>query len=384
MINFSLSEQQLALRETARKFARQEMMPNAARYDQTMEYPKEIIDKAHSLGLLNVSLTEELGGLGLSMVDQMIIGEEMAYGCSGMSTAMGANDLSLGPLLIAGNKEQLEEFAKPMSEKPIMASYCVTEPGAGSDVQALRTTVRRDGDNYIMNGEKMWITNASKATWFYVLSTLDPKLGFKGMCAFVIPANLPGIQVGKKEINMGQRCSDTRGITFNDVKISKRYLLGKEGDGFKIAMKAFDMARPGTAIAAVGVAQCAFDHATRYAQERQTFGKPIAQHQAVAFMLADMAQEIEAARLLVYKAAFLHDQGERNTKAASMAKCFAGDTAVRTAMNALQIFGGYGYSTEYPMEKLYRDAKIFQIYEGANQIQRLIISRHVLDENAIG
>lgn len=384
MINFTLSEQQLALRETARKFARQEMVPNAARYDQTMEYPKEIIDKAHGLGLLNVSLPEELGGLGLSMVEQMIIGEEMAYGCSGMSTAMGANDLSLGPLLIAGNAEQKEEFARPMSEKPIMASYCVTEPGAGSDVQAIRTTVRKDGDYYIMNGEKMWITNASKATWFYVLSTLDPKLGFKGMCAFVIPANLPGIQVGKKEINMGQRCSDTRGITFTDVKIPKRYLLGKEGDGFKIAMKAFDMARPGTAIAAVGVAQCAFDHAVRYAQERQTFGKPIAQHQAVAFMLADMAQEIEAARLLVYKAAFLHDQGERNTKAASMAKCFAGDTAVRTATNALQIFGGYGYSTEYPMEKLYRDAKIFQIYEGANQIQRLIISRHVLEEGAIG
>lgn len=383
MVAFSLTAQQKALQEAARKFARNEMMPVARRYDESMEYPWDVMRKAHANGLLNISMPEKLGGMGLPLLDQVMIGEEMAYGCSGISTAMGANDLALGPLLVAGNEAQLEEFARPMVAEPQMAAYCVTEPGAGSDVQAIRTTVRRDKDHYILNGEKMWITNAGVATWYYVLATLEPGQGYKAMCAFVIPANLPGIQAGKKEINMGQRASDTRAVRFTDVKVHKRYLLGEEGDGFKIAMKAFDKARPATATAAVGLAQCAFDHALRYAQERQTFGRQIAQHQAVAFMLADMARDIEASRLLVHKAAYLYDQGERNTKVASMAKCFATDTAVRVTQDAIQVFGGYGYNTEYPVEKLYRDAKIFQIYEGTNQIQRLIIARHVLDENRI-
>jgi acyl-CoA dehydrogenase len=321
--------------------------------------------------------------MGLTLLEQVMIGEEMAYGCTGISTCMGANDLALGPLLVAGNAPQQEEFVKPMVNQLQMAAYCVTEPGAGSDVQGIRTTVRRDGDHYILNGEKMWITNAAKATWYYVLATLDPASGYKGMCGFVVPANLPGVQPGKKEINLGQRCSDTRSIKFTDVKVPKRYLLGEEGDGFKIAMKAFDLARPATATAAVGLTQCALDHSTRYAQERQTFGRPIAQHQAVAFMLAEMAQEVEASRLLVYKAAWLHDQGQRNTKLASMAKFYASDSAVRAATNAIQIFGGFGYNTEYPVEKLYRDSKIFQIYEGTNQIQRLIIGRQVIDENRL-
>jgi acyl-CoA dehydrogenase len=383
VIDLTLSEQQLSLRETARQFARQEMAPLAAKYDQSMEYPWEVLQKAHATGLLNLSLPESVGGVGLPMVDQAIIAEELAWGCTGMQTAMGANDLALGPLLIAGNQEQLEMFAKPMVDGLSMAAYCVTEPGAGSDVQAIRTRVRKDGDHYVMNGSKMWITNGSKAKWYYVLASLDPAQGYKAMCAFAIPADLPGIQPGKKEVNMGQRCSDTRGITFTDVKVHKRYLLGQEGDGFKIAMKAFDLSRPGTATSAVGLAQCALDHSVRYAQERTSFGKPIAAHQAVSFMIADMAQEIEAARLLVYRAAHEHDAGRRNTKFASMAKCFAGDAAVRATASAVQIFGGYGYNAEYPVEKLYRDAKIFQIYEGTNQIQRLIISRHVLEEGAV-
>jgi acyl-CoA dehydrogenase len=383
VINFELSEQQKSMQEAARKFARQEIVPVAAHHDQTMEYPIEVIKKAHAAGLLTLSLPESVGGMGLPMLDQMIIAEELAYGCTGIQTAMAANDLALGPLLIAANPAQLERFAKPMAERPSMAAYCVTEPNAGSDVGAIQTTVKKDGDGYIMNGEKMWITNASKADWYYVLATLDPKAGHKAMCAFVVPSNLPGIQVGKKEVNMGQRCSDTRAIRFTDVKLSKDLLLGKEGDGFKIAMKAFDLSRPGAGIGAVGLAQCAFEHCVRYAQERHTMGKPIAAHQAIAFMLADMAQEIEAARLLVYRAAYEHDAGRRNTKFASMAKCFGGDVAVRTAVNAVQIFGGYGYNTEYPVEKLMRDSKIFQIYEGTNQIQRLIISRQVLEENSL-
>lgn len=383
MINFDLSEQQKSMQEAARKFARQEILPLAAHHDQTMEYPTAILKKAHEAGLLSISLPESVGGMGLPLMDQMLIVEELAYGCTGIQTAMGANDLALGPLLIAGNPEQLERFAKPMIDAPVMAAYCVTEPNAGSDVAAICTTVKKDGDHYLLNGEKMWITNASKATWYYVLATLDPKLGHKAMCAFIVPTDLAGIQVGKKEVNLGQRCSDTRAIKFTDVKVPKSCLLGQEGDGFKIAMKAFDLSRPGTAIGAVGLAQCAFDHAVRYSQERVTMGKPIAAHQAIAFMLADMAQDIEAARLLVYRAAHEHDVGRRNTKYASMAKCFAGDMAVRTALNAVQIFGGYGYNTEYPVEKLMRDSKIFQIYEGTNQIQRLIISRQIIEENPL-
>jgi acyl-CoA dehydrogenase len=379
MIGFSLTEDQTALRDAARAFARQEMVPKAAHYDESGEYPWEIVRKAHALGLLNISLPEKYGGLGLPFTTQVIVNEEIAYGCAGMETAMAANDLALGPLLIAGNEAQLEEFAAPMAKDVRMAAYCVTEPGAGSDVSGIRTTARKDGDDYVLNGEKMWITNGGVAAWYYVLATLDPAQGHKAMVAFVIPADLPGIEPGKKEKNLGQRCSDTRGIRFTDVKVPKRYRLGEEGDGFKIAMKAFDLSRPGTATAAVGVAQCAMDHAVKYAKERVTFGKPIMAHQAVQFMIADMAKDIEAARLLVYKAASELDEGRRNTKLASMAKCFAGDVAVSVTQNAVQIFGGYGYNTEYPVEKLYRDAKIFQIYEGTNQIQRLIIARQVLE-----
>ena len=383
MYGFTLSAQQRELQLAARTFARREMLPLAAHFDRTMEYPWDIVRRAHATGLLNISLPERLGGMGLPLLDQMLIGEELAYGCAGMACSMGANDLALGPLLVAGTEAQLDEFARPMASDVKMAAYCVTEPGAGSDVQSLQTRVRKDGDHYILSGEKMWITNAGIADWYFVLTTLDPAQGYKAMCAFVVPRSLTGIEPGKKEINLGQRCSDTRGIRFHDVKVPRRYLLGEEGQGFKIAMKAFDMARPATAVAAVGLAQCALDHAVRYAQERQSFGKPIASHQAVAFMLADMARDIEASRLLVHKAAALLDQGERNTKLASMAKCLAGDTAVSVTSQAVQIFGGYGYNCEYPVEKLYRDAKIFQIYEGSNQIQRLIIARHVLDEQPL-
>jgi acyl-CoA dehydrogenase len=384
MINFELSEQQKALQDTARKFARQEIMAVAAKYDQSMEYPWDVIKKAHAAGLLNLMLPEQYGGLGLSHVDQMLIVEELSYGCAGIATAMAANDLALGPLLLAGTPAQIEELTAPMLEDAKMAAYCVTEPGAGSDVAGIRTTVRRDGDHYIMNGEKMWITNGSVASWYYVLATADAKAGHKAMCAFAVPANLPGITPGKKEINLGQRCSDTRGIRFTDVKVPKKYLLGTEGEGFKIAMRAFDLSRPGAACGAVGLAQCALDHAVKYAHERVTFGKPIAAHQAVQFMIADAAKDIEASRLLVWRSAAELDAGRRNTKFASMAKALAGDTAVRVTSDAVQIFGGYGYNTEYPVEKLYRDAKIYQIYEGTNQIQRMIIARQVYEDAGMG
>jgi acyl-CoA dehydrogenase len=377
---FRLTDDQLAIQQTAREFARKEMQPMAAKHDQTMEYPVEIIKKAHATGLMNISVPENIGGPGLDHMTQAVIVEELAWGCSGMATAITANDLALGPLIVAANAEQVDQFVKPMFTEPSMAAYCVTEPGAGSDVAGIRTTAKKDGDGYLLNGEKMWITNGSKAKWYFVLATLDPSQGHRAMVAFVIPSNLDGIKVGKKEVNMGQRCSDTRGIVFSNVKVPKKYLLGKEGEGFKIAMKAFDLSRPAVASLAVGIAQCAMDHAVKYALERKTFGKPIAEHQAIAFMIADMAKDIEAARLLVWKAASELDGGGRNTKFASFAKCFAGDIAVRITQDAVQVFGGYGYSNEYPVEKLYRDAKITQIYEGTQQIQRLIISRAIFAE----
>lgn len=380
MIDFDLSDDQKMLQDTARQFARQEIMPKAAHHDTTMEYPWEIIKKAHATGLMNLSVPTELGGNGFSMMDQNLVVEQISYGCSGIATAMLGNELGLAPLLVGGNKEQFAEFIPTLLNEPKMAAYAVTEPGAGSDVAGIRTTAKKDGDFYVLNGSKMWITNASTASWYFVLATTDIALGPKGMCGFIVPTNLPGVKPGKKEVNMGQRCSDTRGITFDNVRVPAKYLLGKEGDGFKIAMKAFDHTRPMVAALAIGVAQCAYDHAVKYSLERKAFGKVIAEHQAVAFMLADMAKDIEAARLLSWKSAFEMDKGRRNTKTASIAKLFAGDMAVQVTQNAIQVFGGYGFNNEYPVEKLYRDAKIFQIYEGTQQIQRLIISRIILDE----
>ncbi len=380
MVGFELTDDQKAIQEAARVFARKEIIPVAPRLDQTMEYPHELTEKAHAAGLLNPSIPQSAGGLGLSVFEQCLLNEEWGYACTGVGTAFAANELALAPLLVAGNADQIKEFATPMTEKPNMAAYCVTEPGAGSDVSGIRTTAKPSADHYLLNGSKMWITNASVAKWYFVLAVTNPTAGPKGMSGFVIPSDLPGIQPGKKEVNLGQRCSDTRGITFEDVKVPKKYLLGKEGEGFKIAMAAFDHTRPVVASGAVGLARRAMEESAKYALERKSFGKPIAEHQAVAFMIADMAKDVEAGRLLVYKAACEMDAGRRNTKFASFAKCFAGDAAVRIAADAVQVFGGYGYNTEYPVEKLYRDSKIFQIYEGTQQIQRLIISRHVFEE----
>ena len=379
-MHFQFTEEEQSILAAAKDFAVKEMMPQAAKYDQSMEYPWDIIKKAHEAGLLNLSIPAELGGLGLSHVMQTAITEQLGYGCSAMATAMVGNDLALGPLLVAGNAEQKKEFTSMLVKEPKMASYCVTEPGAGSDVAAIKTLAKKDGEYYVLTGEKMWITNASKASWYFVLATTDASLGPKGMIGFIVPADIVGIKPGKKEINLGQRCSDTRGIQFDKVRVHEKYRLGKEGEGFKIAMAAFDHSRPYVAATAVGMAQCAFEHAVKYALERKAFGKPIAEHQAVAFMIADMAKDIEAARLLSLQSGWVLDQGKRNTKQASFAKCFAGDMAVKVTQDAVQIFGGYGYSQEYPVEKLYRDAKIFQIYEGTQQIQRVIIARHIFAE----
>lgn len=379
MIDFSLSEEQKALQDLARDFATQEIRKAAPHHDETGEFPRAVLQKAFDLGLMNTHVPQAFGGLGLGVLDGCIIAEENANGCTGIGTAMEANGLSQAPVIVAGSDDQKKRFLQPMTEKLSFAAYCVTEPGAGSDVQGLKTVAKKVGNDYVINGSKMWITNASVADWYFVLAYTDQAAGYKGMSAFLVPAKIDGIVVGKKEMNMGQRASDTRGITFNDVKVPVANRVGEEGQGFLIAMKAFDHTRPTVAAAAVGLARRAMEEAMRYSQERETFGKPIVKHQAVSMMIADMAKDIDAARFLVWHSAWLIDQGKRNTLQAAMAKAFCADTAMRVTTDAVQIFGGYGYSREYPVEKLMRDAKIFQIYEGTSQIQRVIIAKELFD-----
>ncbi|EMY70260.1 acyl-CoA dehydrogenase family protein [Leptospira vanthielii] len=379
MIDFSITDEQKALRDLAKDFAKNEMTPKAEHHDHTGEYPKEILKKAFDVGLMNMHIPVEYGGAGLGVLDELIASEELFYGCSGMATAILANNLALAPVLLGADDYVMKKFIQPMSENFTLAAYAVTEPGAGSDVAGIRTVAKRVGDEYIVNGSKMWITNAGHADWFFVLAKTDPNAGHKGMTGFIVDAKTPGIIIGKKEKNMGQRCSDTRGVTFEDVKVPKENMIGKEGDGFKIAMGAFDKTRPAVAIGAVGVARAALDHSIRYANTRNAFGKPISVNQGVSFMIAEMARDIEAGRLLCWQSAWLIDSGYRNTYQASIAKVFCADMAMRVTTDAVQIFGGYGFNEEYPVEKLMRDAKIFQIYEGTSQIQRVIISKFLND-----
>ncbi len=377
MIDFTLTDEQKQLQELAREFTQKEIIPVAAEYDKKSQFPMEVCRKAWELGLMNVQIPEAYGGPGLGVLEDCLIAEEFGVGCTGIGTSMMANMLAEGPLLVAGTEEQKKKFLGQMVEEFAFSAYAVTEPDAGSDVAGIKTTAKKVGSDYVINGQKMWITNAAQAKWFFVLTYTDPKASYKGMTAFIVPADTPGIKIGKHEEKLGQRASDTRGISFEDVKVSESNRLGKEGDGWKIAMLAFDHSRPVVAAAAVGLAQGAMQHAIRYATERKTFGVPIAQHQAINFMIADMAMNIEAARLLVWKSAWKTDRGERNTLEAAYAKAFAADMAMKVATDAVQVFGGYGYSAEYPVEKMMRDAKIFQIYEGTSQIQRVIIAREL-------
>ncbi|WP_347342164.1 acyl-CoA dehydrogenase family protein [Lujinxingia vulgaris] len=386
-MGYGLSDDQKMYQKTARDFARDVIRPASEHHDKTGEYPWEILTKAWELGLLNTMVPAEYGGLGLGALEACILSEEMAWGCTGIGTAMEANQLATAPLIMFGTEEQKKKYLGMLVDSlkddgtPHMAAYCVTEPGAGSDVQGVKTRAIKDGDVYRISGQKMWITNGAKASWYFVLAYTDQDAGYRGLTGFIVDADSPGIEVGRKEINLGQKASDTRSISFDNVEVPAENVLGgKEGGGWAQAMGAFDKSRPIVASAAVGLARAAFEHARAYSLERTTFGKPIAHHQAVSFMLADMAMNIQAARHLVWESAWLHDQGERNTKQAAFAKAFAADMAVKVASDAVQVYGGYGYSTEYPVEKLYRDAKIFQIYEGTSQIQRVIISREILRE----
>jgi acyl-CoA dehydrogenase len=376
-VSFALTEEQRALRELAREFSEKEIRPKAAEYDENSTHPADIIEKAHEVGLMNLHVPEEYGGLGLPSFEGMLVGEELAWGCSGIAVSIVANTLGSGPVLLAGSDEQKARWLPPLIDSPILASFALTEPNAGSDVSGIQTTAVREGDEYVLNGSKMFITNAGHAAWLVAFASTDKSQGHRGLSAFIVPTDLDGVIVEKHLDKMGQRATDTSAIAFQDVRVPVENRLGEEGEGFKIAMRTLDHTRPGTAAGAIGVAQAAYEHAVEYSRERVQFGQPIAMNQGVNFLIADMATEIEAARLLTWQAAWLFDQGRRATLQSSFAKRFASDMAMKVTTDAVQIFGGYGYIKEYPVEKLMRDAKLFQIYEGTSQIQRLVIAREI-------
>jgi acyl-CoA dehydrogenase len=378
-VSFALTDEQRELRALAREFAEKEIRPKAAAYDEDQTHPADIIAKAHEVGLMNLHLPQALGGPELSCFEGMLVGEELYFGCSGIATSIGANGLAAGPILLAGSEEQQRQWLAPLLEEPVLGCFGLSEPGAGSDVSGIQTTAVPRGGEYVLNGSKMFITNGGKASWIVCFASTDRDKGHRGLSAFVVPMDAEGVTVEKHLDKMGQRATDTSAIAFQDVVVPAQNRLGAEGDGFKIAMQTLDFTRPGTAIGAVGVAQAAYELAVDYARERVQFGMPIAMNQGVSFLVADMATEIEAARLLCWQAAWMIDQGygRRATKFSSFAKRFGADTAMKVTTDAVQVFGGYGYMKEYPVEKLMRDAKLFQIYEGTSQIQRLVIAKEI-------
>ena len=378
MPDFSLTAEQESLRDAARKFARTEMAPKAAECDKSARFPEEIYRKAWELGLMNLNVPTEYGGSGLGALEQCLIVEELAYACGGMTTSIIANCLALEPILLGGTAEQKSRWLTPFCAEYHLASFCLTEPGGGSDAAGLQTRARKDGDGYVLSGEKCFITNGPHASLFTVFATLDPSLRSKGIAAFIVPGDAPGIVRGKDEDKMGHRASSTSTIRFEGVRIPGAQRLGGEQDGFSIAMRTLDQTRTPIGALATGIAQAALDHSARYSLERKSFGKVIAEHQAIQIKLANMAQAVHAARLLTWHAAWSIDHGHPGTLESSIAKCFASDAALRVADEAIQIFGGYGYMRDYPVEKLMRDAKLTQIYEGSNEIQRIVTARELL------
>jgi acyl-CoA dehydrogenase len=378
MVDFTLTDEQKDIKELAHDFAAKEIRPVAWEYDKDSVWPQEIIDKDWEVGLMNNHIPEEYGGPGLDYLTGCLIEEELGWGCSGIGTSIMCNGLAAAPIGIGGSEEIKKKYLGRLTEEPKLASFCLTEPDAGSDVSGMKTTAVKKGDKYVINGSKCFITNGSHASYYTVYAKTDKEAGHRGISAFVVDRDLDGVSVDKKEDKLGQRASNTATISFNDVEIPAENLLGEENKGFKLAMMTLDRTRPGVSAMAVGIGRAAFEFASDYSKERVQFGVPIAMHQAIQFMIADMATKIEAARLLVYKSAVLLDQGQRNTLASSHAKRFAADSAMEVAVDAVQVYGGYGFIKEYPVEKLMRDAKIMQLYEGTSQIQRLVIAREVL------
>jgi acyl-CoA dehydrogenase len=377
MIDFSLTDEQKNLRDLVHDFAEKEIRPVAWEYDREGTWPREVIERAWEVGLMNPHIPEEYGGAGASFIDGVLLEEELGWGCAGIGTSISCNGLASAPVLLGGSEQIKKTYLGMLTQAPRLASFCLTEPGAGSDVSGMRTRAVKHGDKYVLNGSKTFITNGGYADWFTVYAKTDADAGHRGISAFVVPRDA-GVVVDKHEDKMGQRASNTATISFNDVEIPAANLLAEENKGFKLAMMTLDRTRPGVAAMATGIARAAFEFATEYSKERVQFGVPIAMHQAIQFMIADMATKVHLSRLATWNSAVLLDQGKRNTLESSHAKRFAADTAMEVATDAVQIYGGYGFIKDYPVEKLMRDAKIMQLYEGTSQIQRLVIARETL------
>ena len=378
MPNFEFSDEEKQLTETAREFSLREIVPVAGELDEHGTFPTDICNKAWETGLMNCELPEAYGGLGLGCLAHCLVLEEISYGCTGVNTTLAANMLGTMPIIIAGTEAQKKEYFGRLLAKPIFAAYCCSEPDAGSDVAGMKTRYRKQGDEYVITGQKRWITNGGVASFYTVFAREEGSSRHKGITCFIVERDTPGVSVGKKENKMGQRCSNTTDVIFEDVKVGKANIVGPEGEGFKVAMRSFDRTRPWIAAGAAGIIRRSLDECRKYALERKTFGVPIAQHQAVQFMLAEMAIAYETTRLLCHKAAAAIDGGAAESIISSYAQAYSADAAMRVATDAVQVFGGYGYTKEYPVEKLMRDAKLLQIYEGTSQIQRMVIARNVL------
>jgi len=382
-VEYFFTEEQKMIKDLARRVARERILPVAAELDEREEFPAQMREWFGETDLMGVGIPEEYGGLGGGVLETCLAVEEISWACPGVATAYAANWLGIMPILLAGSEEQKQKYVRPVARGEKLAAFCLTEAEAGSDAGAIRTTARREGDFYVLDGTKQWITNGGEADIYTVIALTAPEKGPRGASCFVVEKGTPGLSFGRKEKKMGIRASATREVVFTGCRIPASQLVGREGQGFAIAMRTLDRARPGVGAQAVGLAQGALDRALAYARQRVQFGKPIISFQAIAHMLADMATQIEAARALVYATARTIDAGAKDfAKESAMAKLFASDVAMRVAIDAVQIFGGYGYMRDYPVEKLMRDAKITQIYEGTNQIQRNVIAQELLRESA--
>ena len=378
MVDFSQSEEHKGLIEMSRRFTKERITPIAADCDQQGVFPMDVFKEAWSIGLVNPTIPTEYGGAGMGELENTLICEELAYGCIGIETSFLANGLALTPIKLAGSEDQKKKYLGMLTAEPIMASYATTEPDAGSDVAGMKTRFEQKGDDFVLNGQKCWITNASFASFYVIFATSNAEKRHKGIAAFIVDRDTPGLRVGKREHKMGQCASDTAQIFLEDVVVPKANLLAPEGHGFKLAMETFNQTRPDIGAAATGLMRRCLDECVAYAKERKTFGVPIGSHQLVQWMIAEMAIRVEATRLLYQKAAWNLDNGVRDPIVSSFAKAYGADSAMATATDAVQVFGGNGYVKEYPVEKLMRDAKVLQIYEGTSQIQRMVIAKAVL------
>jgi alkylation response protein AidB-like acyl-CoA dehydrogenase len=382
-MEYFLTDEQKELQKLARKIAVEKIKPVAAHYDRTGEFPWELVKLFAELDFFRIWIEEQYGGMGGGVTELVLVTEELSRACGGIALSVAASALGTFPIVISGNEQQKQKYLPDLADGKYVAGFCLTEPEAGSDAGAIKTKAIRDGDHYVLNGKKHFITNGGVAKIYTVIASTDPSRGSRGASAFIVEEGFEGLSYGKKEDKMGIRASATSEVIFEDCKVPVENRLGEEGQGFVVAMKTLDKSRPGVAAQALGIAQGAFDLAAEYARQREQFGQSIISFQAIQFMLADMATEIEAARAMIYATAKMIDAGVKNiAKESAMCKVLASDVAMKVTTDAVQIFGGYGYMKDYPIEKFMRDAKITQIYEGTNQIQRLVIARNIIREGA--